>query len=123
MIPLLFLTTEEDFINFETSMANSASGAVGKKILKARLTRNATVNCLVYLVLTVPSTKVVDIFQHTRCAIMITFDIFALRKLFDCFYYVFNFQKRGETKITCRTSVLTGNGAIAKIHGCVTAQE
>ena len=71
----------------------------------------------------VPPTNVVNIFQHTRCAIMVTFDIFTLQKLFDFFYYVFNFQKREETKITGRTSILTGNGAIAKIHGCVTAQE
>lgn len=81
------------------------------------------VNCHVHLKLTVPATKVVNIFQHTRCAIMTTFGIFTLQKLFDCFYYVFNFQKREETKITYRASILTGNGAIAKIHGCVTAQE
>lgn len=54
---------------------------------------------------------------------MITFNIFTLQKLCDYFYWVLNFQKRGEMKITCRMSILTGNGAIVKIYGCVSAQE
>lgn len=75
------------------------------------------------LVFSVSSTNLVNIFQRTGCAIMITFDILTLQKLCDYFCYVLSFQKRGEMKITCTMSILSGNGAIAEIYGCVSAQE
>lgn len=73
------------------------------------------------LVFSVSSTNLGS--TSTGCAIMITFDILTLQKLCDYFCHVLSFQKRGEMKITCTMSILSGNGAIAEIYGCVSVQE
>lgn len=95
MITPLFLRTAEDTNYFKTFMKkNGASWGSGGKIEDAMLTRVQQSIIMYTFVLSVSSKNLVNTFQHTRCAIVITFDIFTLQKLCDYFFTMFSISRR-----------------------------